>query len=61
MVAMRLHEETGPELVEKVSGGHSTWPAGHHLLPSRPLQVGGGPIHPYKDPLAAKVEIAPYL
>jgi hypothetical protein len=41
--------------VEKVSGGRSTRLAGHvawlpnlHLVPNRPLQVGGGLIHPYK-------------
>jgi hypothetical protein len=50
---MRLHEEGKAESVEKVSGGHSTWLADHvawslglHLAPNRPLQVGGGPIHP---------------
>jgi hypothetical protein len=54
---MCLHEEGKLELVENVSGGRSTWPAGHiawppghHLAPNHPLQVGGGPIHPYKYP-----------
>jgi hypothetical protein len=57
LVATRLHEEEKPESVEKVGGGHSTrsagyvaWLAGHHLASNRPLQVGGGPIHPYKYP-----------
>jgi hypothetical protein len=39
--------------MEKVSGGRSTWlawPPSHHLAPNRPLQVGGGLIHPYKYP-----------
>jgi hypothetical protein len=52
-----LHEEEMPESVEKVGGGRSTWPTaqvawptGHHLLPNRPLQVGGVPIHSYKYP-----------
>jgi hypothetical protein len=49
-----------------VVGGHSTrpashvaWLAGHHVAPNRPLQVNGGPIHPYKypPPLTVKVEI----
>jgi hypothetical protein len=30
--------------------GHVASPAGHHLSPNQPLQVGGGPIHPYKYP-----------
>jgi hypothetical protein len=47
---MRLHEEEKLEPLEKVGGGHSTWPASHHLAPNRPLHVGGGPIHPYKYP-----------
>jgi hypothetical protein len=34
--------------VEKVSGGRSTWPTGHHLVPNRLLQVGGAPPWPYK-------------
>jgi hypothetical protein len=44
-------------VMEKVGGGRSTrsvghvaWPPDHHLVPNRPLQVGGGPIHPYKYP-----------
>jgi hypothetical protein len=49
LVATRLHEEK-PESVEKVDGGCSTRPVGHHLVPNWPLQVGGGPIHPYKYP-----------
>jgi hypothetical protein len=47
-----------------VGGGCSTqsadqlaWPAGHHLASNRPPQVGGGPIHHYKYPLAVKVKI----
>jgi hypothetical protein len=63
-VATCLHEEEKPESVEKVGGYRSTWaadhvawPVGHHLAPNRPLQVGGGPIHPYKYPLMVKVEI----
>jgi hypothetical protein len=43
--------------MEKVSEGRSTrppghvaWLTGHHLAPNRPLQVGGGAIHPYKYP-----------
>jgi hypothetical protein len=54
---MRLHKEDKPESVEKVRGGcytqtvsHVAWPPGHHPAPNRPLQVGGGPIHPYKYP-----------
>jgi hypothetical protein len=54
---MCLHEEEKVESVEKVSGCHSTRSAGHvawllglHLVPNQPLQVGGGPIHPYKYP-----------
>jgi hypothetical protein len=50
--------------MEKVGGGRSTrpvghmaWLAGHHLVPNRPLQVGGGPIHPYKKPAHVKVKI----
>jgi hypothetical protein len=57
LVATHLHEEEEPELVENVGGGSSTQPAGHvawlpshHLAPNRALQVGGGPIHPYKYP-----------
>jgi hypothetical protein len=38
-------------------GAHKTPISGHHLVPNRPLQVGGGPIHPYKYPLTVKVEI----
>jgi hypothetical protein len=34
----------------RVSGGHSTQPLGHHMVPNRPIQVSGGPIHPYKYP-----------
>jgi hypothetical protein len=34
----------------RVGGGRSTRPASHHLVPNRPLQVGGGSIHPYKYP-----------
>jgi hypothetical protein len=37
--------------------GPTPWPAGHaarllghHLAPNRLIQVGGGPIHPYKYP-----------
>jgi hypothetical protein len=54
---MRLHEEEKPESVEKASGecstrlaGHVAWLPSHHLVPHRPLQVGGGTIHPYKYP-----------
>jgi hypothetical protein len=55
--ATRLHEEEKPESVEKVGGGHSTqpvdhmaWSAGDNLVQNWPLQVDGGPIHPYKYP-----------
>jgi hypothetical protein len=41
----------------KVSGSRTRWSAGHmassvghHLAPNQPLQVIGGPIHPYKCP-----------
>jgi hypothetical protein len=47
---MHLHEKEKPKSVENVSGSRSTRPAGHHLVPNRPLQVGGGAIHPYKYP-----------
>jgi hypothetical protein len=53
---MHLHEEEKAESVEKVGGDRSTRPTGHHLTPNRPLQVGGGPIRPYKYPLAVKVD-----
>jgi hypothetical protein len=34
----------------RVGGGRSTQPPSQHLVPYRPLQVGGGHIHPYKYP-----------
>jgi hypothetical protein len=59
---MHLYEEDKPESVEKVSGGLSSWSAGHvawppglHLAPIQPLQVRGGPIDPYKYHLMVKV------
>jgi hypothetical protein len=39
------------------SAGHVACPAGHHLEPNRHLQVGGGPIQPYKYPLMVKVNM----
>jgi hypothetical protein len=36
--------------------GHVAWPPGLHLAPNQPIQVGGGPIHPYKYPLMVKVD-----
>jgi hypothetical protein len=60
---MHLHKEEKADSVEKVSGGHSSRPADHvawppdlHVAPNRPLQVGGGLIHPYKYPLTVKVD-----
>jgi hypothetical protein len=57
LVATRLHEKEKPESVVKVGGGWSTRPdghvarrPGHHMVPNRLIQVGGGPIHPYKYP-----------
>jgi hypothetical protein len=48
---MRLREEEKPESEETARPvGHVAWLAGHHLAPNQPLQVGGGPIHPYKYP-----------
>jgi hypothetical protein len=47
-VATPPHKEEKHESMEKVGGGCSTRPAGHHLAPNQPLHVGGGPIHPYK-------------
>jgi hypothetical protein len=46
LVVTRLHKEEKSESVEKIYGGCSTRPAGHHLALNRPLQVGEGPIHP---------------
>jgi hypothetical protein len=48
LVVTHLHEEEKPESMEKVGNDRSTRPGGHHLVPNWPLQVGGGPIHPYK-------------
>jgi hypothetical protein len=54
-----LHEEK-PKSVDGAPPGrpasHVVWPPDHHLAPNRPLQVGGGPIHPYKYPLMVKVD-----
>jgi hypothetical protein len=43
--------------VERVGGGRSTqlaghvaWPAGHHLVPNRLVQVSGDRPRPYKYP-----------
>jgi hypothetical protein len=52
---MCVLEEEKPESLEKVGGGRSTQPPGH-VVPNRPLEVGGGPIHPYKYPLMVKVD-----
>jgi hypothetical protein len=40
---------------EALVGGESRWRP-LHLVPNWPLQVGGGPIHPYKYPLIVKVD-----
>jgi hypothetical protein len=37
-------------------GCHMAWSTSHHLAPNQPLQVDGGPIHPYKYPLTVKVD-----
>jgi hypothetical protein len=45
-----LREEWKAKVVEKVDGGRSTQPAGHHMAPNRLLQVMGAPLWPYKYP-----------
>jgi hypothetical protein len=49
-VHMCLHDKGKSKAVEKVSGGRTTWPAGHHLVSYRLNQVVNPSLEPYKYP-----------
>jgi hypothetical protein len=46
-MCMCLHEKGKAKAVEKVGGGKTTWPAGHHLVSYRLNQVGNPSFDPY--------------
>jgi hypothetical protein len=43
-----LHEKGEAKAVNKVGGGRTHWPPGHHLVSYYLGQVGGAPLWPYK-------------